>query len=533
MTESLPYCKTFYFSRLFQDYIDQKTSLTKLYNRFPHIDNFAQQLEEKQNSFSVERRKTLVEVLQHQYKNTAVSEATQFHFTNLTKENTFTVTTGHQLNIFTGPLYFLYKIVSAIELCRELKVHYPEHQFVPVYWMATEDHDFDEISFFNYRGKKWDWKQTQEGPVGRMSTKSLENTVNKLCESLGKSDAAEDLKTLFTKAYLQEHNLADATRILVNELFGDYGLVIIDGDDQSLKQQAIPHFEKELFHQQVEKNTQNANQYIQELGYSLQVNPREINLFYIKDGLRERIVSTESGGFAVVNTEITFSATEIQEELHQYPERFSPNVMMRPLYQEVVLPNLCYIGGGGELAYWLQLKDYFEAENIPFPTLLPRNSALLYTQKQAQKAKRLEVNITDLFLNTDELKTKLTHQLSTIEIDFSQQKKFLEQQFEDLYRIAQKTDASFEGAVAAQEQKQKNGLDHLEKRLRKAQKRKLADYLNRVEALQDELFPQKMLQERHANFMEFYEFTNGKLIPILFDSFQPLQMDFSLISLDR
>src|SRR5690606_25480081 len=190
------------------------------------------------------------------------------------------------------------------------------------------------------------------------------------------------------------------------------------------------------------------------------------------------------------------------KELHDYPERFSPNALLRPLYQEVILPNLCYIGGGGELAYWFQLKDYFKAVNIPFPILLLRNSALLVPKLLSEKLKKLNLKIEDLFLPQHELITKHTRTISQIEIDFSKQKEFLKQQFKDLYELAEKPDASVIGAVGAQEKKQLNGLNNLEQRLMKAQKRKLSEELDRVKNVQNQLFPNQSLQERHLNFSE-------------------------------
>jgi uncharacterized protein YllA (UPF0747 family) len=149
--------------------------------------------------------------------------------------NTFTITTGHQLNLFTGPLYFLYKIVSTINLCKELKSEFPEHDFVPIYWMATEDHDFEEINYFNFKHKKISWNRESFGPVGRLSSDGLEAVFAVFESEIGLGKNAEGLKNLFKKAYLEHTNLADATRFLANELFSKEGLVIIDADKSDLK----------------------------------------------------------------------------------------------------------------------------------------------------------------------------------------------------------------------------------------------------------------------------------------------------------
>jgi bacillithiol biosynthesis cysteine-adding enzyme BshC len=262
--------------------------------------------------------------------------------------------------------------------------------------------------------------------------------------------------------------------------------------------------------------------------YKIQVNPREINLFYLTDKLRERIVEID-GIYSVYGTKFSWSKNELIKELNEFPERFSPNVILRPLYEEVVLPNLCYIGGGGELAYWLQLKSNFEANKVTFPILLLRNSAVLVNEKQLEKLQKLNLSVNDLFLKQDDLITKITKQVSEIEIDFTAQKDHLKQQFKDLYKLAELTDKSFKGAVAAQERKQIKGLEHLEKRLLKAQKRKLFETLERAIVLQNELFPNQSLQERTANISEFYLEYGTEFIPNLIKNLDPLKADFFVL----
>ena len=204
---------------------------------------------------------------------------------------------------------------------------------------------------------------------------------------------------------------------------------------------------------------------------------------------------------------------------------------MRPLYQEVILPNLCYIGGGGEIAYWLELKSFFDASNVTFPVLLLRNSVLLATEKQVKKADKLDLTWSDLFSKQDRLINKKTKELSEFTIDLANLKKQLQEQFENLYEIASQTDESFIGAVKAQEAKQNKGLENLEKRLLRAQKRKLSDILNRISELQNELFPNRSLQERQANFSEFYLENGESLIPIIINQLKPLENKFDVITL--
>ena len=197
--------------------------------------------------------------------------------------------------------------------------------------------------------------------------------------------------------------------------------------------------------------------------------------------------------------------------------------------RQVILPNLCYIGGGGELAYWLEFKSSFDVMKVPFPILLLRNSALLLSEKEYKKIQNLGLQPADLFLEQNTLINKRIREISNIDIDFSKQKEHLKQQFDELYRLAEETDKSFLGAVKAQEVKQLKGLDKLEKRLLKAQKTKLKDQVIRMTALQNHLFPNQSLQERSLNFSELYMEMGEKLIPFLINALNPLHQEFLVL----
>ena len=529
-TDCIGFKETGYFSNLICDYLEEKKELQAFYNRFPKNENFKAQIEEKKQSFPKENRSILVSSLVEQYKIVKPTKTTLSNIEALKSENTFTIVTGHQLNLFTGPLYFLYKIISTINLAKQLKKEYPENDFVPVYWMATEDHDFDEINYFNFKGKKIQWNREASGAVGELDTNGLEEVFKLLELEFVGGNNADVLKELFEKAYLKHNNLADATFYLANELFGEYGLVIIDANKKELKKLFIPILEEELLYKTSFKEVTKTVEKLSKENYNIQVNPREINLFYLDNGLRERIIETE-GEYFVNETNIKWSKKELLEHLYEFPERFSPNVMMRPLYQEVILPNLCYIGGGGELAYWLELKSYFEAVNIPFPVLLLRNSALLMTTKQKNKLKNLKISYSQLFLKKHTFINKKVREISNINIDFDPQKQYLNEQFEALYKLAEQTDKSFIGAVEAQEKKQLKGLDNLEKRLLKAQKIKLADEVSRMTDIKNELFPAESLQERNTNFSEFYLEHGGHLIKELIKNLEPLKHSFLIIEM--
>ena len=390
--------------------------------------------------------------------------------------------------------------------------------------MATEDHDFEEINYFRLNGKKIKWNRddvqdNDKGAVGELNTNGLQAIYELICAEYGTTKIAKELCSLFEEAYLKHNNLTDATRYLAHTIFGEYGLVIVDGNDHELKQVFAPYMKQELLEQVAFGEVTQQAEELEKAGYGVQVNAREINLFYLAEGIRERIIE-----------EIEFSKEELLEKLKTSPEAFSPNVIMRPLYQEVILPNLAYIGGGGEIAYWLELKSFFDKVGVTFPMLMLRNSALLVTEKQQEKLEKLDLKIEDLFLNQNDLVNRKIRKISNIDVDFSPQKEHLVKQFEALYEIAAETDKSFLGAVKAQEVKQLKGLENLEKRLLKAQKKKLSDHVQRFTGIQNELFPLENLQERIMNFSEFYLEYGEDLIPKLFESLDPLDYRFTVIT---
>ena len=534
-SQQISYRDTGFVSKMICDLFEGKEALSAFYGNTPNVDNFKVQLLDKQENFTQNQREVLVSSLVSQYgsllqKGSSVDANIQ----RLALPNTFTITTGHQLNLMTGPLYFLYKIISTLNLCKTLKKSHPEFDFVPVYWMATEDHDFDEISFFNFNRKNFKWDREKAGAVGRFSIDGLEPLFALFDKELGSSSSAQEIKNLIKKSYLSSFSLTEATRKLVHELFHSEGLVILDGDDRPLKQVFTPKMKEELLSSSCQIEVEKTISRLQsdyDSEYVPQVNPREINLFYLTDTNRLRLVRTPNG-FADADNTLSWTKPELLHELQETPDRFSPNVLMRPLYQETILPNLCYIGGGGELAYWLELKAYFESQKTPFPILLHRNAAVLVPRKIADKIERLQLTPADVFLKRSSLINKKVRQISNIDLDLQPFKKVLEEQFVHLESLILETDASFEGAVKAQQVKQFKGIDNLEQRLLKAQKRKLADQVKRLTLLHDALFPNESLQERTVNFSEFYLAYGSEILSLLSKQLDPLSQKFYWIVLD-
>lgn len=485
--QTLPLATTGQFSSLFLDYIQQSPSLTGFYGNYPDLAGFEAQLKEKR--FSLEKRQILVDTLRKQYAH--IEDAPDFSV--LLDDNTFTVTTGHQLNIFTGPLYIIYKLITTINLAKALQEAYPAYKFVPVYWMATEDHDFAEINHFSLFGQTHSWETSQKGAVGRMNPQELATLIAQL----------PDCPEVFKKAYLQEKTLADAVRCYMHEWFGAAGLLCIDADDAQLKALFKPVIKDDLLQHTAWKQVNTTTQQLEDLGYKTQISPREINFFYLQDGLRERLV-LEDGFYKVLHTDIQFTQAEILSLVETNPEYFSPNVVLRPLYEEVILPNLAYIGGPSEVPYWLQLKGVFEAYQETFPLLLPRNFALIVNKASQKKIEKLGLTVEELFLDEIQLKKNFIEKNSQNQLSLAENVQAFGGIFEEILAKAIKIDKTLEGAVKGEQQKLFNSLEHLEKRLKKAEERNHETEVNQLLALKHKLFPNGTPQERVENVLNFW-----------------------------
>lgn len=523
----IDYSDTASFSQTLLAYLANEEQLRSFYGERPDLEGFRKQIEHRQD---FQHRDLLVAQLKDQYGALLdVAPRVAAHIAALERPTTYTVTTGHQLNIFTGPLYFIFKIVTAIRLAKDLKAAYPMYDFVPVYWMATEDHDFAEINNTRVFGKRIVWDIPAVSGTGRMSTATIVDTVKQYCNTFGLSANADRLKDIVEKAYLQELSLADATRVMVNELFKQEGLVIIDADRRALKQLFIPAIKQDVLEEKSIKAIANTSQALANLGYQTQVHAREINFFYLTDDFRERIVRTADGRFEVLHQDIYFSEKEIEAEIELYPERFSPNVVMRPLYEEIILPNLAYIGGGAEIVYWLQLKANFNQYDVPFPILVPRNSAMITDDNVAGKIFRLDLTFKSIFKPMDALKSEYVRRHTKHRLNLRDEWMELNAIFGKIKLRSHKIDPTLSVSTEAVKARLKKAITSLEKKLLKADKQNHEDALIQIERLKDNLFPQGGLQERTENFASLYLKYGEQLLSELEKHFNPLDFKFTIL----
>lgn len=492
------------------------------------IEAFDNQIEQKSTAFSAQNRTVLVETLRRQYAGFPTETLVNSRIESLLSPSTFTVTTGHQLNLLTGPIYFIYKILHVIRLAETLKTRYPNQEFVPVYWMASEDHDFEEINHTRLFGKTVRWEQAQGGPVGEYSLEGWEELHAEILaffQNKPDSEAVEALKTYTGK------DLAHATKSLVHHLFGKYGLVIIEPNDASLKQLFAPIMAQEVEQQFAEKAVLKTNKAIDSMGFKPQVHARPINLFYIEKGKRERLI-VENDQISVAGLG-TYSIAEIIQKIKATPERFSPNVVLRPVYQECILPNLAYVGGGGEMSYWLQFKGVFDAVSIPFPLIQVRNSLQLIDANSLKKLDKLGIESSAIFEDLNDLKKKFILENSGEALDFSSLDEAVKTVEAQIQKSILDVDSSLNGFASAEIVKLQKQIEHIQAKLIKQQKTKFDGAMKQLEDVKEKLFPQNGVQERKDNFFSFC--ASGDVFPfldLLKDAIDPLEKDLIVIELD-
>ncbi|MEM1214968.1 MAG: bacillithiol biosynthesis cysteine-adding enzyme BshC, partial [Bacteroidota bacterium] len=373
-----------------------------------------------------------------------------------------------------------------------------------------------------------EWHNDESGAVGDMQTTSLQAPLAALEEILGSSERAQAAFAELSAAYTRHATYGAATIDYVHTLFGEEGLVVLSMNTPLLKRAFIPLAKQELLAQSSQPLVEKAQAELAEAGFSGQAYARDINLFYLREGLRERI---ENNGevYEVLTTDYRFTETEILTELEQHPERFSPNVVMRPLYQELILPNLAYVGGGGELAYWMERREQFAHFGINFPVLVRRNSLLWLDSGSVKRMQKLDLSVSDLFQDADALVRQYVETTTDHELTIAEEKAQLETLFQSIANKARAIDPTLAKAIEAEYTRQAKSVDNLEGRLLRAEKQKHETALNQIRSLKDKLFPDNGLQERHDNFLNFYVRYGRDFLTQLIEVLDPLEEGFVVV----
>ncbi|MBI3143356.1 MAG: bacillithiol biosynthesis cysteine-adding enzyme BshC [Bacteroidetes bacterium] len=517
---SYPLTQTPLLRPLISDYLLSAHSVSPLYDFEPNMDGLSKALAMRKTKWNT-NREVLQSVLRRQYSEAGLGhEAVNKNIDLLGLANCYTVTTGHQLNLFGGTQYFIYKIVETINLARAAREKNPDSCVVPVFWMASEDHDFEEINHVWIQGTKHGWHSGEKGAVGRFNPAQALDVVNQL-EGFWKLEPVTGsyLRQLFAQAYGMP-TLSQATRHWVHALFGHEGLVILDGDDRQLKQLFVPHMRKELHEELVFRETVPAQHLLELNGYHLQVQARPINLFYLHNGGRERLTKHENG-YGSADSNLWLDHSDMETILDEKPECLSPNALMRPLYQEVVLPNLAYVGGTAEIAYWLEMKEAFRAMDVFFPVLVTRSSAVWIPKRLSRKMVKLPLKWADYLGRKEDVIAKYAENHPKGQAFFA----LCDELCAAYERMSALSSTAFHemkllsGTVAAEKRKEIKKLRH---DLRKTIKAKHDAEMLLVHQAFDLYYPQGIFQERRDTFLGTYMAMGQAYFQTLLAELQPM-----------
>ncbi len=490
------------------------------FRKYPvNLEAFTDVIRDKQRDQT--DRVLLVQELLDQYADLEQADQARTQVQRLLESNSWTVITAHQPSLFTGPLYFIHKICSTINLSRQLNERYPDQHIVPVFIVGGEDHDFEEINHTRLHGQMITWEQEAGGSVSALSTSTLGAALEQLRSVIGGEYTPDDVYRRLHKAYTENERYGEATVAFVHDLFKHTELVVANPSRIAFKRAFLPYMEREIFEQLSQPLVEQAQASIVAAGYGAQAHAREINLFYLQDGRRDRIVH-QDGQYGVLDTSLRFTEAEFRAELAAHPERFSPNVIMRPIFQELIFPNLAYIGGGGEIAYWLERKEQFAAFGLNFPMLIRRNSVLWIDAKSQRRLDKIELDYRELFRKPDLVIRDYVAKHSKNELSLAPEIAQLESLFQSMAQKAKAIDPTLEKAALAEHSRQEKIVVQFESRLRRIEKRKFDDAVSTIRELKDKLFPKDGLQERTDNFLNIYLEEGEAMFSTLIDALDPL-----------
>ncbi|HLT94271.1 MAG TPA: bacillithiol biosynthesis cysteine-adding enzyme BshC [Membranihabitans sp.] len=483
-------------------YASGNSGLEQFYEFTPQENNLINVIEARKSHLV--DRSLLARVIRNQYQQFCQDPEVYNRIAQLEDPTTFTIITAHQPTLFTGPLYFVYKIISAIKVAQNFNSKQSPYRIQPIFVMGGEDHDFDEMNHLQLFGKKIIWEDEQGGSVGRYNTESLNEVLEQVYSILGESENAEFLKSKLAKAFSKPQGYGQGMQHFVHELLGQFGILVVHMDEVDFKRKMIPLFIDDLTNHTSHQVVKNIQDSFESAGFDKQAYVRPINLFYLAPHDRDRIELGEDGYYYTVNEGKKWSKEEIIEEVHQHPERFSPNVILRPIYQEIIFPNLAYVGGGGEISYWLERKDQFRKLGVFYPMLIRRDSFQLISTRDYESLMEWGFSVEDLMLPEHQLIEKYLSIYGRDEINLSTEIEKLKPLEEEIQRKVETIDPSLVARIGAQFAKFKNDLESVEKRLKKTEKQSHDKNISKIKRIRSKVFPDNGLQERVDNFMSWY-----------------------------
>lgn len=477
-------------------------------------ENFLKQIDLKKESFSGQNRKLIAQYFKDLYSKIECPEELNDNIYNLSNPNSFTITTGHQLTLFGGPAFFFNKIIHIISLCESLNKCYPKYHFTPVFWMASEDHDYDEIKEVNIYNSSFKWQSNQRGAVGRFELGSIDEIKSKFIDLF--SNGSSDDVISFINAY-EGNSLSEALFNFLHSIFASKGLLIIDADDKKLKKVFSPIMKEEIENEVIYNSVNQTNIQLLNQGFKVQAHARDVNLFYLTNNNRQRII--KKSDYYEIGEDV-LSKDELLNLLESEPHNFSPNVLFRPIYQESILPNLCYVGGGGEMSYWLQLKSSFDQFKIPYPIISQRKIVFYLNKNIQKKIKKINLPIASFFKEFSLVKKEYLKSINQ-EVDYIDADQKLNIFSNSILELSKDIDSQVKFYIGADLEKINKLNKQIKKRIEKSVAIKNEQNIELIDKVKSYLFPSNIPQER---FCHFFQFSNqGKLdvLSYLLKEFEP------------
>lgn len=529
-------------SQLFIDYVYNFKNVARYYaHDFNNFDDLPRLIETVLKNYK--NRNALVDALKkqnHQRGNANVDKNLEL----LSKDNTLAVVTGQQVGLFSGPIYTIYKIITAIKLAYFLSDRFPDFNFVPVFYLESEDHDFLESNnakIFNSKNEivkiefNPDLKKENYGPVGEVKfDEKIDETLKTLEDALQETEFKDEVLKLVRFAYSKGSNFAQAFVKFVGELFKDFGLIFLNPNDVELKKLLIPIFEKEIDeHPKLSGLIVDVSAELEER-YHAQIKPRPLNLFLLyKDGRFPIEPADEEGIFRLKGARVKFSKGELKNILETSPHLLSPNVVLRPICQDTLLPTICYVAGPSEVAYFAQLKPAYVYFNVPMPVIFPRISATLIEPKVRKILEKYGVDIKEVFTDFSAVAKKILLSSSEIDIDgfFNVAKARFESMLNEIKEFVAKIDPTLAGAVDNSGSKILYHINNIYEKSISAHQKRNEIISQQIEKLKVNLLPEDELQERVLNITYFLNKYSLSLIEKLFDELEAFDFNHQVVYL--
>lgn len=485
----------------------------------------------------------LKSILEAQYSDLAPSNKTQKNIELLGKDNTLAIVTGQQLGILGGPLYTFYKIITVIKLSNFLNSRYDDINFVPIFWMEGDDHDFNEVRSINIFDsennlKNVGYKEQVEPDESKKSVGllQLDDSINDLFtqleEGLRDSEFKKPLIKVLSDIYETGKTFKTSFRRLIHSIFGDEGLIMLDPQDKQVKEMLKPIFIKEInnFREHTTKLVHISAKIEEVFVAQAKVNP--VNLFFSTDDGRYSIEPVEND-FRLKRKRKSFTKEELLELVENEPERFSPNVLLRPICQDFILPTAFYVGGPSEIAYFAQVTPLYDFFEIQTPIIYPRSSATLVEANIKKTLDKYGITINDIFLGIDELKKIVIDSLTEHKVDeiFSETKNDLDLAFDKLKEKLFDLDKTIADTSKRYRSKVFNIISELKGKAEQAQNQKFEITLRQLDKASAILYPSGILQERVLNFIYFSNKYGEGFLKKIFDELEIDKFEHQIIEL--